>query len=191
MSDLAAPKEQAAVSTSHWPLMRIMRVSASALVLMVAAYYLVVAFDNITNPDSNWVFVKGVLSEDGVTSGSGFEWRAIDAHWFQVLGYLGVIAFETLTGLLLAYAGVRGLRDSRSRGGWASAQRATFLGMVTGLLVFFLGFITIGGNWFVMYLNSKWNGLDPAFQNSVMTMFMAAFVVGILVADRLELPTSD
>lgn len=174
------------VTSTAWPLLRILRITASSLVLMTAAYYLVVAFDNITNPDSNWPFVRGVLAENGVAAGSGFEWRAIDAQWFHVVAFVGVIIFETLTGLLLAYAAYRGLRANEDRAAWAHAQRSTFLGMTSGLLVFFLGFITIGGNWFVMYLNSKWNGLDPAFQNSVMTMFMAVFVVGVLIADRLD-----
>jgi predicted small integral membrane protein len=59
------------------------------------------------------------------------------------------------------------------------------------LAVFFLGFITIGGNWFIMYLNSKWNGLEPAFQNSVMTMFMLVFATGALVLNRLPEPSAD
>lgn len=192
MTDLTASTDAnppaAPVRATAWPLLRILRTTASSLVLMTAAYYLVVAFDNITNPDSNWPFVRGVLSENGVAAGSGFEWRAIDAQWFHVVAFVGVIVFETLTGLLLAYAAYRGLRANDDRDAWAHAQRSTFLGMTTGLLIFFLGFITIGGNWFVMYLNSKWNGLDPAFQNSVMTMFMAVFVVGVLIADRLDRP---
>ena len=54
-----------------------------------------------------------------------------------------------------------------------------------GLAVFFLGFITIGGNWFAMYLNSKFDGLDPAFQNAVMTLLTAVFVLAVVIADRL------
>ena len=55
----------------------------------------------------------------------------------------------------------------------------------TGLLVFFFGFVTVGGNWFIMYLNSKWNGLEPASQNSVMTALMAIFVAAVLIGGHL------
>ena len=65
------------------------RVSASIFVLMVATYYLVVAFDDITNPvnpnGSNWPFVQGVISGDGVPADSGLQWRFINATWFQAI----------------------------------------------------------------------------------------------------------
>ena len=67
-------------SLNSWDLGRVLRSVASGAVLMQAAYFLVVAFDNITNPQSNWVFVQGVLSLDGVFENSGFEWRAINAN---------------------------------------------------------------------------------------------------------------
>lgn len=164
----------------------VLRAAASALVLMTAAYYVVVAFDNISNPASNWAFVRGVLSQDGLVPDSGFQWRAVDATWFQVAGYVAIISAETVTGLLLAYAGYRGLRTLKGAEEWASAQRWTMVGTTLGLAVFFLGFITIGGNWFAMYLNSKFNGLDPAFQNAVMTLLTAVFVLAVVIADRLE-----
>ena len=167
----------------NWDVMRVLRTTASGAVLMVAAYFAVVAFDNITNPASNWAFVKGVLSLDGVAPDSGFEWRAIDATWVAVIAYVVLIAMETLTAVLLAWAGVVGLRAATDRVGWANAQRLTMLGITTGLLVFFLGFITIGGNWFVMYLNTKWNGLEPAFQNTVTTLLVALYVLAVLGID--------
>jgi predicted small integral membrane protein len=179
----------------EWSTPRVVRAASAAFTLMVAVYYIVVAFDNITNPTnpnaSNWPFVKGVVSGDGVPADSGFEWRFIDATWFQALGYVLVIFGEALTGVLLFVGGIKGLRNSRRPSQWASNQRWTFIGGIVGLAVFFLGFITIGGNWFIMYLNSKWNGLEPAFQNSVMTMFMLVFATGALVLNRLPEPSAD
>ena len=150
---------------ASWSVWRMARVVTSIFVLMVASYYLVVAFDNITNPTnpnaSNWPFVQGVLSGDGVPADSGFQWRFIDATWFQVLSYIGIITGETLTGIAL------------------------LIGGILGLAVFFFGFIVVGGNWFIMYLNSKWNGLEPAFQNSVMTGIMLMMVTGVLIGSHL------
>ena len=166
------------------------RVCTSIFVLMVAAYYLVVAFDNITDPvnpnASNWPFVQGVISGDGVPADSGFGYRFISAEWFQVLSYIAIIIGETITGILLLIAGILGLRRSRSCPGWGGAQKWTYAGGTFGLAVFFLGFITIGGNWFIMYLNSKWNGMEPAFQNSVMTTFMLVLVTVVLVGSHSD-----
>jgi predicted small integral membrane protein len=184
-------------SFKYWSVWRTARVITSLFILMVAAYYLVVGFDNITNPTnpnaSNWPFVKGVLSGDGVPAESGFEWRFIDATWFQAASYIAVMVFETLTGILLFIAGILGLRASASSDRWNHAQKLTFLGGFLGLAVFFFGFMVVGGNWFIMYLNSKWNGLTPAFQNSVMTITMLILTAGVMIGGHLmkDNDTSD
>lgn len=174
---------------NSWSVWRVARTATSVFILMIASYYLLVAFDNITDPTnpnaSNWPFVQGVLSGDGVPPDSGFEWRFITATWVQALAYIGVIAGETLTGIILLIAGVQGLRRARSCPEWGRAQRWTYLGGILGLAVFFLGFMVIGGNWFIMYLNSKWNGMEPAFQNAVMTTLMLMLVTGVLVGGHL------
>ena len=173
-----------------WSLWRTARVVTSLFVLMVASYYLLVAFDNITDPTnpnaSNWPFVQGVLSGDGVPADSGFGWRFIDATWFQVLSYIGIITMESLAGIVLLIAGILGLRSARSTQGWNRSQRWTFLGGIFGLTVFMFGFIVVGGNWFIMYLNSKYNGLDPAFQNSVIVLAMVIFTALVMIGGRFE-----
>lgn len=161
------------------------RVLASSVTVMVALYLLLVAFDNVTNPASNWEFVKGVLSGDGTPDDDGFEWREIHATWAGVVAYVAIIAGETLSGALLLWGGVRGLKRRRSHTAWEHAQRPVFAGTLAGLLVFFLGFMVIGGNWFVMYLNDKWNGMDPAFQNTVMLLFALTLTLATAVGGRL------
>ncbi len=130
-------------------------------------------------------FVKGVLSGEGVPADSGFEWRFIDATWFQAVSYIAVMALETLTGILLLIAGILGLRASGSSQRWNHVQKLTFLGGFLGLGIFFFGFMVVGGNWFIMYLNSQWNGLEPAFQNSVMTITMLLLTVGVMIGGHL------
>ena len=173
----------------NWTVWRSARVVTSLFILMVAAYYLVVGFDNITDPTnpngSNWPFVQGVISGDGVPADSGFQWRFVQATWFQAVSYGLIVAFETLTGLLLLLAGIKGLRSSADDVRWANAQRWTFAGGFFGLSIFFFGFMVVGGNWFVMYLNSKWNGLEPAFQNSVMTLGMLVLTVGVMIGGQV------
>ncbi len=175
---------------TEWPVWRVARTTTSVFVLMVASYYLVVAFDNITNPTnpnaSNWPFVQGVLSGDGVPADSGFEWRFIDATWFQAASYIGIMAMEAITGILLLIAGIVGLRGSRHQRSWVAAQRWTYVGGLAGLAVFFFGFMVVGGNWFIMYLNSNWNGLEPAFQNSVITLAMLLLVTGVLIGGQMS-----
>lgn len=178
-----------------WSVWRMARIAASLFVLMVASYYVVVAFDNITNPvnpnASNWPFVQGVISGDGVPADSGFGWRFVDATWFQALCYAGVVAAECITGALLVIAGVRGIRTAGAGSRWGDAQKWTFAGGIVGLALFFFGFMVVGGNWFIMYLNSKWNALEPAFWSAVMTMFMVLLVIGVMIGGQLAREDED
>ena len=178
-----------------WSVWRTARVVTSLFVLMVASYYLVVGFDNITNPTnpnaSNWPFVEGVLSGDGVPADSGFEWRFIDATWFHAISYIGIITMETVTGIVLLIAGILGLRRAGSPPAWAHAQRWTYVGGILGLTVFMFGFMVVGGNWFVMYLNSKYNGLDPASQNIVFTLGMLILVTGVVIGSSITRSEDD
>ena len=66
-----------------------------------------------------------------------------------------------------------------------AGQRRTLIGGVVGLLVFFLGFIVVGGNWFTMYENAKWSGLEPASQNTVTTLLAMLLVLGAAIGGRL------
>ncbi|GAA2612694.1 DUF2165 domain-containing protein [Streptomyces axinellae] len=164
------------------------RAVSSCVTVMTALYFLVVAFDNLTNPASNWEFVKGVLSGDGMAEGNGFEWREIHATWFAAVVYAVVIAGETAAGVLLLHGGACGLLRRARSAAWERAQRTVLAGGVVGLLIFFLGFVVIGGNWFAMYLNDKWNGMDPAFQNTVVVLF--TLVLSLLVSAGGRLATS-
>lgn len=162
------------------------RVVSSCVTVMSALYFLLVAFDNLTNPGSNWEFVKGVLSGDGMPEGNGFEWREIHATWFAAVVYAVIIAGETAAGALLLHGGVCGLLRRARPAAWDRAQRSVLAGGLVGLLIFFLGFTVIGGNWFAMYLNDKWNGMDPAFQNTVTVLF--ALVLSLIVSAGGALP---
>jgi len=51
--------------------------------------------------------------------------------------------------------------------------------------VFMFGFMSVGGNWFVMYLNSKYNGLTPASQNITFTLGMLVLVTAVMIGSRL------
>ena len=176
------------MNIKSWTPWHMARVATSLFILMVSSYYLVVGFDNVTNPTnpnaSNWGFVQGVLKGDGVPAGSGFEWRFIDATWFHAISYIAIMALEILTGILLLVAGILGLKHAQNPEHWSRSQKWTFAGGLIGLGIFFFGFIVVGGNWFIMYLNSKWNGLDPAFQNSVMTVSMLVLTTAVMIGSQ-------
>lgn len=177
--------------------------AAAALTGTVALYVLLVAFGNVTDFDTNREFVRHVLAMDTTFKDEDLMWRAIRSHAVQDAVYVCIIAWETLTAVVLctatvlwARAALRGPRPRRGAGSgpepesesgagpdglrWERARRVSTLGLVLHLLLFGAGFIAVGGEWFAMWQSKEWNGLDAAIRN---------FTVAGLVLLLIQLPT--
>ncbi|HZG03052.1 MAG TPA: DUF2165 domain-containing protein [Streptomyces sp.] len=156
-------------------------VAAAALTATVAVYMALVAFGNITDFGTNQQFVRHVLAMDTTFKDPDLMWRAIESPAVQDAAYVAIIVWETLAALVLLLATwlwATGLR----RGAHDRARRASTLGLVMVLLLFGLGFMGIGGEWFAMWQSSDWNGLDAAARNVALAAF--ALVVVHLPAPR-------
>ena len=74
--------------------MPIMRVAKIAIVAAVAAFATLVAFDNITDYGTNFVFVQHVLSMDTIFPSSTIGYRAITSPALHHAAYALIIAAE-------------------------------------------------------------------------------------------------
>jgi predicted small integral membrane protein len=150
--------------------------AVALLVAVNALYIFLVALGNITDYDTNYAFVQHVLSMDttnfGGTAGSDLDpdimWRAITDPVAWNVAYIGVIVWESAAALVLIAALVLWLRGFIRGGQFGFARRVSSIGLLMIVLLFFGGFITIGGEWFSMWRSTAWNGLDPAFRNAVL-----------------------
>ena len=148
----------------------------SLLVALNGLYIALVALGNITDPAANQALVQHVLAMDttnfGGAPGSGLDphvrWRAITDPTLQNAAYVGVIAWETLTAVVLGAATVRWVRDRGTS--HRTAYALSTVGLLMIIALFFGGFIVIGGEWFQMWRSTAWNGLDPAFRNTVLAL---------------------
>ncbi|MBW1248447.1 DUF2165 domain-containing protein [Pseudomonas tolaasii] len=159
------------------------RYAKIALTLSLAAFACLVAFNNITDYGSNFAFVKHVLSMDTTFPGNAALYRAITAPWLWHGAYALIIFGEALTGLLLVLGALKLWRARHT--GSADFNRAKAFattGLVLGFVVWFFGFMVVGGEWFLMWQSHQWNGQDAAFK-----FYMA--IVGVLIF--LNLPDSD
>lgn len=80
--------------------MLIARYAKIVMSLSLAAFCLLVAFDNITDYGTNYLFVQHVLSMDTTFPGNALMYRAITNPVLWQLAYAAIIAGEGLTGLL-------------------------------------------------------------------------------------------
>lgn len=171
---------QAGTTTGRggWERLGTLPAVAFLLVALNSLYLAVVAFGNITDYDTNWAFVQHVLAMDttnfGAPEGTNLDndvmWRAIDSEPIQRIAYLGLIAWETITAVVLLAAVAIAVREWRAHAGLTQARSLATIGLAMMLVLFFGGFIVIGGEWFQMWKSTAWNGLDPAFRNSVLAL---------------------
>jgi predicted small integral membrane protein len=170
-------------------------VAAAILVALNALYIALVAFGNLTDYGTNEAFVRHVLAMD--TSNFGAEpgrnldddvmWRAITNETLQDIAYLAIIAWECLAALVviaavMSWIGERGTSYQRARA-------LSTVGLLMLILLFFGGFIAIGGEWFQMWKSESWNGIEPAFRNSVLAV--ATLIVVHLPSEHWHKPLTD
>ncbi|APC19984.1 putative small integral membrane protein [Pseudomonas protegens] len=153
----------------------IVRYVKITMTLAVAAFALLVAYNNISDYGSNFAFVQHVLSMDSVFPGNSATDRALTLPLLWNAGYWLIIAGEALTGALLVFGA---LHLWLARHGVASdfnrAKRWAIAGFCLGFCVWFFGFMVVGGEWFMMWQSKAWNGQDAAFK-----FYMA--ILGVLI----------
>jgi predicted small integral membrane protein len=154
-----------------------------ALVFGVALYYTLVVFNNLTDYSSNFEFVRHVLSMDTTFPGNHAMWRALNSPAWHTIFYLTIIVWEVLTMLFCWWGGWRLLGTVRRNAvPVPHASRIAIAGLSSGLLMWLVAFLTVGGEWFLMWQSRSWNAQDTAFR-----MFA---VLGIVLLVVLQ-PESD
>jgi predicted small integral membrane protein len=155
----------------------ITRVAKSVLLAGVALYYALVVFNNVTDFDSNYQFVRHVLSMDSTFPGNHGLWRALPSPAFHLAFYLGIIAWEIVTTILLCWGVVRLLRSLRLPASeFNAAKRIPLIGLMLSLLMWLVAFLSVGGEWFLMWQSHIWNGQDAAFR-----MFVVVGIVTLIL----------
>ena len=160
-----------------------LRLAKIFLVAGVAFFYTVVVFNNLTDYGSNYQFVHHVLLMDTTFPGNHGMWRSIHIVPVQTGLYWGIIAWEAVT-MTLTWIGVfslvRAVRGTAA--GFNTAKKIPIAALTLGLLLWLVGFITVGGEWFLMWQSKIWNGQEAAFR-----MFTVIGIIFVL----LVRPDSD
>jgi len=153
------------------------RLSKIVMVLALAAFAFLVTFNNITDFNSNFEFVMHVLSMDTTFEGNAAMYRAITNPTLWTLGYWGIIAGEGLTCLLLLVGAGQMIRNfSGTADRFDRAKGLVVAGATVGFLVWFFGFIVVGGEWFLMWQSSTWNGQEAAFRFYITILAVLIYV---------------
>jgi predicted small integral membrane protein len=163
---------------SRWESFMTLRAAKLALVFAVALYYTLLVFNNITDFHSNYQFVRHVLMMDSTFSGNHGMWRALDQPAAHTIFYLSIIAWEFLTTILCWWGGFRLARALRGNvAAFDAAKQISIVGLTLALLMWLVAFLTVGGEWFLMWQSKAWNGQEVAVRT-----FTVIGIVLLLVA---------
>jgi len=156
----------------------IIRIAKVLLVSAVALFYTVVAFNNITDYNSNYLFVYHVLSMDSTFPGNQGMWRAVHSTFVYKAFYASIISWEALTAALTWIGAALLLRKLRAPVPvFNVAKRIAAAGLTLGLLLWLVAFLTVGAEWFLMWQSKTWNGQEAAFRMFTVIGIILIFLV--------------
>jgi predicted small integral membrane protein len=153
------------------------------LVAGIALFYTLVVFNNLTDFNSNYQFVRHVLMMDSTFPGNQGMWRALPSPNIQFAFYLSIIGWEIATTILLWWGAIRLMRALRlPAAAFNLAKGVPVMALTLSMLMWLVAFLSVGAEWFLMWQSHTWNGQEAAFR-----MFA---VVGLVLLILLQ-PESD
>lgn len=155
-----------------------LRLAKISLVFSLALFYTFLVFDNLSDFDSNYQFIRHVLMMDSTFPGNRGLWRAINSPSVHIAFYVAIIVWETLTMFLAWWGALNLARKMRSpAASFHQDKRVAVTALALSLLMWLVAFLTVGGEWFLMWQSKNWNGQDAAFR-----MFTVVGIILLLVA---------
>ncbi len=143
----------------------ISRLSKIALLVAVAFFFTLVVFNNTTDYDSNYQFVRHVLMMDSTFPNNRGMWRALNPAAFHTLFYCGIIATEAAIAVLSWWGTLRLVLAMREpQPVFQRAKQVGIAALTLGCLLWSVAFLSVGGEWFLMWQSKTWNGQDAAFR---------------------------
>jgi predicted small integral membrane protein len=148
-----------------------------AMVASTALFALLVALDNLVDYGSNYEFVRHTVSMDTTFPGNALMGRAITQPALWSIGYWLIILTEAAVGLILGFAAVQLAVSARSGASRFNAvKKFAVVGVGLGFLLWFTGFMVVGGEWFAMWQSKTWNGQEAAFRFYMTLLAVIIFV---------------
>jgi predicted small integral membrane protein len=155
-----------------------LRIAKILLVAALAFFYTLVVFNNTTDYQSNYQLVHHVLVMDTTLPGNHGMWRALRTPQAWTIFYDCIIAWEAAAMALTWIGAIQLARTLRRPASvFNSAKRLSIVALTLGMLLWFVAFLCIGGEWFLMWQSKLWNGEEAAFR-----MFAVSGIVLILLA---------
>ncbi|MFW8566851.1 DUF2165 family protein [Orrella sp. 11846] len=154
------------------------QLSKACVAFCVGFFCLLVGYDNIIDFETNYAFVKAVLSMDQMepffSGNRDMESRAITNPNIHLAAYWLIIVGELIAGAVCMFGAI-GMFVTINKPKFATGQVIYLIGATLAILVWYLGFAVIGGEYFSMWAN-KMNGQTKAYTFASFILMTAIYV---------------
>jgi len=152
------------------------RLSKCALMLGISLFFTLVVFNNIMDYEANHQFVRHILMMDTIFPNSPSLWRHIDNPAIHNLFYWTIILTEAAIAVLSWWGSVKLLRNVKSAAAFAQSKTVGVAALTLACCLWLVPFLTIGGEWFLMWQSRVWNGQEEAFRMFVVCAFVLVYI---------------
>jgi predicted small integral membrane protein len=153
------------------------RFSKVLLLAAIAFFYSIVVFNNVTDYGSNYQFVHHVLMMDSTFPANHGMWRALNRPLWHHVFYVSIITWEGCTAMLCWIGAIVLARKARAESlAFNRAKMIGIAGLTMSLLMWLVAFLSVGGEWFLMWQSKAWNGQEAAAR-----MFTVVGIILILL----------
>ena len=153
------------------------RASKVAMVAAIALFASLVSFGNLTDYGTNLPFVQHVLAMDTIFPTATIGYRAVDDPELQFALYDLIIATEIVIATACWIGALQMARYlTASASAFMRSKTVAIIGLTLGFLLWQVGFMTIGGEWFGMWMSKEWNGTSSAFHFALTIMAVLIYV---------------
>lgn len=155
----------------------VLRIAKTLAVMSIAIFATLVAFGNITDYWTNFAFVQHVMAMDTIFPEANVRYRAVTSPTLHHAAYVAIIVIETLVAALCWLGSVRMASRVRAEAVlFNRSKNAAIAGLMLGYLLWQVGFMSVGGEWFGMWMSSEWNGQESAFRFLITILGVLVFV---------------
>ncbi|WP_209015800.1 DUF2165 domain-containing protein [Roseibium sp. RKSG952] len=153
------------------------QVSKVLLVGSAGLFALLTCLSNLQDPQANLPFVRHVLSMDTVFPNTPLFWRAITNPTLHYVAFAAIVVAEFLVAALCLFGAFKLARNiGKPEEAFENAKGLSAFGLTLGVLLWFTGFLTIGGEWFLMWQSSQWSGTEAAFLFSALLLLILIYL---------------
>ncbi|MDR3679167.1 MAG: DUF2165 domain-containing protein [Flavipsychrobacter sp.] len=163
-----------------YPTTYLFRIAQTISVFAVGTMALLIVVGNTTDYYTNYHFVEHVMKMDTIFPSSSILYRSINSMFLYHAGYISIIILEAT----MAFCCLKGswllLKNFKNDATvFYTSKNWAVAGLIIGIVIWFLGFEVIGGEWFAMWQSPTWNGLGSAER-------IVSFLVLVLISLQIK-----